>query len=124
LVGVRRFVTITMSAAREAQREAERAVRAEVRRLNELQARMLRECHAKCIAKPRDGDLAIAEMACLDRCVPKYLETHDLVGKEIDTVRRAFAGPTRQAAEKEREREREHDAAGAAAARLGGGGAR
>ena len=73
--------------AREAQREAERAVRAEVRRLNELQARMLRECHAKCIAKPRDGDLAIAEMACLDRCVPKYLETHDLVGKEIDAVR-------------------------------------
>ena len=108
------------AAAREAQREAERAVRAEVRRLNELQARMLRECHAKCIAKPRDGDLAIAEMACIDRCVPKYLETHDIVGKEIDTVRRAFMGPTRQAAETARERAREHDMAGAAAARAGG----
>ena len=35
---------------------------------------------------------ARAEMACLDRCVPKYLETHELVGKEIDTVRRAFLG--------------------------------
>jgi len=108
-----------LAAALQAQCEAERAVRAEVRRLNELQARMLRECHAKCIARPRDGDLAIAEMACIDRCVPKYLETHELVGKEIDTVRRAFMGPTRQAEEKEREREREHDAAGAAAARAG-----
>ena len=71
---------------------ARRAVRAQVRALNDLQQRMLRECHAKCIPKPRDGDLGVAEMACLDRCVPKYLETHELVGKEIDTVRRAFLG--------------------------------
>lgn len=29
-------------------------------------------------------------MACIDRCVPKYLETHEFVGKEIDTVRTAM----------------------------------
>jgi len=104
------------AAAREAQREAERAVRAEVRRLNELQSRMLRECHAKCISRPREGDLAIAEMACLDRCVPKYLETHEIVGKEIDTVRRAFLSEPRKAELKERERERDHDIAGSGGA--------
>ena len=88
------------ASAREAQREAERAVRAEVRRLNELQTRMLRECHAKCIAKPRDGDLAIAEMACLDRCVPKYLDTYRAVSKELEAARKAAEGVVAAAAPK------------------------
>lgn len=45
------------------------------------------ECYAKCIPMPRDGDLNIGEMACLDRCVPKYLETHAAVGRELEGAR-------------------------------------
>ena len=74
-------------------RDARRAVRAQVRQLDELQQRLLRECHLKCVPRPRDGELAVGEMACLDRCVPKYLEVHELVGKEIDSVRKAFVAP-------------------------------
>ncbi len=53
---------------------------------------MVNECYLKCVPNPRDGDLSIGEMACLDRCVPKYLEAHELVGREIETVRNAFGG--------------------------------
>ncbi len=59
---------------------------------------MVEECYAKCVPKPRDGDLGIGEMACLDRCVPKFLETHELVGKEIDAVRAAGKGGGQPAA--------------------------
>jgi hypothetical protein len=71
--------------------EEKRLVVNQIRALDQLQQRMFRECHQKCIPKPRDGDLSVAEMACIDRCVPKYLETHSLVGDEIDSIRRALA---------------------------------
>jgi hypothetical protein len=51
------------------------------------------ECYAKCVAgsgpaaRPKEPELAIGEMACVDRCVPKYLEAHELVGKELETFR-------------------------------------
>ncbi len=53
---------------------------------------MVNECYNKCVPNPRDGELNIGEMACIDRCVPKYLEAHELVGREIETVRSAFGG--------------------------------
>lgn len=74
--------------------EEKRLVVNQVKALDQLQQRMFRECHQKCIPKPRDGDLSVAEMSCIDRCVPKYLETHALVGNEVDNIRRALAAPT------------------------------
>jgi hypothetical protein len=74
--------------------EEKRLVVNQVKALDQLQQRMFRECHQKCIPKPRDGDLSVAEMSCIDRCVPKYLETHTLVGNEVDNIRRALAAPT------------------------------
>ena len=71
-------------------------IREQVTSLNELAQRAVAECHAKCIPKPRDGDLSIAEMVCIDRCVPKYLETHKLVAKELAEAR-AKAAPAPKA---------------------------
>ena len=69
--------------------EARREIAQQVRAINGLHQKILTSCWAKCIPKPRDGELSIAEMACVDRCVPKYVETHELVGKEISTLRGA-----------------------------------
>jgi len=44
-------------------------------------------CWSKCVPRPRDADLAVAEMACIDRCVPKYLEAMEVVRKELATAR-------------------------------------
>jgi hypothetical protein len=62
-------------------------IRNSVTSLNELSSAVVQECHAKCIPRPRDGDLSIAEMTCIDRCVPKYMETLRLVGEEIKLAR-------------------------------------
>jgi hypothetical protein len=67
--------------------EIRATIRAEVRALNELNSRIVAECHQKCVPKPRDGELAIAEMACVDRCVPKFVETLALVTKELEAAR-------------------------------------
>jgi import inner membrane translocase subunit TIM10 len=75
---------------------ADAAARAEIRTqvhaLNDLTQRIADECYRKCVPNPRDGDLSIAEMTCIDRCVPKYLAAHDLVSKELNTIRNAVAG--------------------------------
>lgn len=55
----------------------------QVRAINSLHQKIINNCWLKCIPKPKDGELSIGEMACIDRCVPKYVETHELVGKEL-----------------------------------------
>ena len=41
-------------------------------------------CQKKCIAaRYKDSDLTKGETVCLDRCVAKYLEIHDRVGKKL-----------------------------------------
>lgn len=34
------------------------------------------------MGKVADSELAIGEMSCVDRCVPKYMEVHTLVQEE------------------------------------------
>jgi len=69
-------------------------IRNAVTSLNDLASSVVTECHAKCIPKPRDGDLSIAEITCLDRCVPKYMETLNLVSQEIQSARTKAAQVT------------------------------
>ena len=73
--------------------ESRAAIRAEVRAVNELNARVVAECHLKCVPKARDGDLSVAEMACVDRCVPKFIATLALVTKELAAARNGGVAP-------------------------------
>lgn len=48
---------------------------------------VLKACYAKCIARPvRMGELELGEMTCIDRCVPKYMETHEMVQKAFQAM--------------------------------------
>jgi import inner membrane translocase subunit TIM10 len=52
-----------------------------------LCARLSRSCHSKCIP-PRysEGELSKGEAVCLDRCVAKFLEIHDRIGKKLTAM--------------------------------------
>lgn len=67
-------------------------IRAQVHALNDLNQRAADECFRKCVPAPRDGDLAIGEMACIDRCVPKYLAAGERVAQELGVIRNAVVG--------------------------------
>ena len=44
-------------------------------------------CQKKCIPpKYREGDLSKGEAICLDRCVAKFLEVHDRIGKKLTAM--------------------------------------
>mmetsp|Transcript_8405 Transcript_8405/g.17342 ORF Transcript_8405/g.17342 Transcript_8405/m.17342 type:complete len:81 (+) Transcript_8405:131-373(+) len=54
----------------------------ELRAITDMYNRMQEKCFTKCIHRiKKDPDLAVGEMACVDRCVAKYLEVHDKVGE-------------------------------------------
>ena len=72
--------------------ESRHEIRTQVTSLNDLSQRVFFECHAKCVPRPREGELSVAEMVCIDRCVPKYLDTTRLVAKELGAARTAAAG--------------------------------
>jgi import inner membrane translocase subunit TIM10 len=63
--------------------------RLELRTINDLNKRMNHECFMKCIPKARDAELQIGEMSCIDRCAPKYFETHELVQKQFEELNAA-----------------------------------
>ena len=44
-------------------------------------------CHKKCISpKYKEGDLTKGESVCLDRCVAKYLDIHERIGKKLTAM--------------------------------------
>ena len=48
---------------------------------------MTTACQKKCIpSKYKDPDLTKGEAVCVDRCVAKYLEIHDRVGKKLTAL--------------------------------------
>ena len=48
---------------------------------------MTNACQKKCVPpKYNDSDLSKGESVCLDRCVAKYLEMHDNIGKKLTTM--------------------------------------
>ncbi len=64
--------------------------------------RLSRSCHKKCIPpKYHEGELTKGEAICLDRCVAKFMEVHDRIGKKLMTsmqdegAMKQMAGPQR-----------------------------
>jgi import inner membrane translocase subunit TIM10 len=59
----------------------------EMEMMSDLYNRIVSVCHDKCInTKYTDGDVQKGEAVCLDRCVAKFLETHDRVGKKLTSL--------------------------------------
>ncbi|XP_044729877.1 mitochondrial import inner membrane translocase subunit Tim10 [Chrysoperla carnea] len=59
----------------------------EIEMMADMYNRMTSACHKKCIPpKYRDADLGKGESVCLDRCVAKYLDVHERVGKKLTTL--------------------------------------
>lgn len=46
--------------------------------------RMTQACHRKCVPPHyKESELSKGECVCLDRCVAKYLEVHERMGKKL-----------------------------------------
>ena len=68
-------------------------IASEVRGVAAFHERSVTACFSACVPKPRDADLTIGEMACIDRCVPKLVEVFELVGREVDAHRSGAPPP-------------------------------
>ncbi|XP_015175800.1 PREDICTED: mitochondrial import inner membrane translocase subunit Tim10 [Polistes dominula] len=56
----------------------------ELEMMSDMYNRMLSACHRKCIPpKYSEAELGKGESICLDRCVAKYLDVHERVGKKL-----------------------------------------
>ncbi|XP_070572296.1 mitochondrial import inner membrane translocase subunit Tim10-like [Ptychodera flava] len=56
----------------------------EIEMMADMYNRMTSACQKKCVpAKYREGDLTKGESVCLDRCVAKYVEIHERIGKKL-----------------------------------------
>jgi import inner membrane translocase subunit TIM10 len=59
----------------------------EIEMMSDMYNRMTRACHRKCIPpKYRDSELNKGESVCIDRCVAKYLDVHEKIGKKLTTL--------------------------------------
>lgn len=59
----------------------------EIEMMADMYNRLTSVCHKKCIA-PSYGDAEIAkgEAVCLDRCVAKFLDIHERIGKKLSQL--------------------------------------
>lgn len=59
----------------------------EIEMMSDLYNRMTSSCHKKCIP-PRYGEaeLGKGESVCIDRCVAKYLDIHERIGKKLTAM--------------------------------------
>ncbi|XP_038654775.1 mitochondrial import inner membrane translocase subunit Tim10 [Scyliorhinus canicula] len=52
--------------------------------LSSLPSRMTHACHRKCVPPHyKEAELSKGESVCLDRCVAKYLDIHERMGKKL-----------------------------------------
>ncbi|XP_026467997.1 mitochondrial import inner membrane translocase subunit Tim10 [Ctenocephalides felis] len=59
----------------------------EIEMMSDMYNRMTAACHNKCIPpKYADADLGKGESVCLDRCVAKYLDIHERIGKKLTAM--------------------------------------
>ncbi|XP_017149846.2 mitochondrial import inner membrane translocase subunit Tim10 [Drosophila miranda] len=59
----------------------------EIEMMSDLYNRMTTACHKMCIP-PRysESELGKGEMVCIDRCVAKYLDIHEHIGKKLTAM--------------------------------------
>ncbi|CAD7932576.1 unnamed protein product [Amoebophrya sp. A120] len=62
--------------------QAEIAV-AEMKGMADCFSKLQSSCYAKCIPNVKEPTLSAGEQSCVDRCVSKYLDVHQIVGKEL-----------------------------------------
>ncbi|XP_033099503.1 mitochondrial import inner membrane translocase subunit Tim10-B-like [Anneissia japonica] len=56
----------------------------EIEMMADMYNRMTSTCQSKCVPSTyHEGDLTKGEAVCLDRCVAKYLEIHETLGKTL-----------------------------------------
>ncbi|KAK6622996.1 protein transporter tim10 [Polyplax serrata] len=56
----------------------------EIEMMSDMYNRMTSACHKKCIPpKYKEAELGKGEAVCLDRCIAKYLDIHERVGKRL-----------------------------------------
>jgi len=70
--------------------EMQRQIKAatyELKGITDLFNRMTTVCWEKCVAgnKFSDAELTVGELACIDRCVIKYMAAQTLIGKVLNT---------------------------------------
>lgn len=59
----------------------------ELEMMSDLYNRMTAVCHKKCIPpKYSEGELGKGEAVCIDRCVAKYLDIHERIGKKLQNI--------------------------------------
>ncbi|XP_065663638.1 mitochondrial import inner membrane translocase subunit Tim10 [Hydra vulgaris] len=59
----------------------------EVEMMSDMYNRLTAACHKKCIAtKYKEPELTKGESICLDRCVAKYLDIHERIGKKLTAM--------------------------------------
>eukprot|EP00127_Corallochytrium_limacisporum_P000607 Clim_evm6s22 gene=Clim_evmTU6s22 len=76
------------SAAAAAQSAAQlQMAEQEMDAITDLFNRLVSTCNKKCVPnKYRDGELTKGESVCIDRCVAKYMEAHDKIGKLLQEM--------------------------------------
>ncbi|KZC11034.1 PREDICTED: mitochondrial import inner membrane translocase subunit Tim10 [Dufourea novaeangliae] len=56
----------------------------EIEMMSDMYNRMTSACHRKCIPpKYIEAELSKGESVCLDRCIAKYLDVHERIGKKL-----------------------------------------
>lgn len=59
----------------------------EIEMMSDMYTRMTNSCHKKCIpTKYTDSEIGKGEAVCIDRCVAKYWEIHERVGKRLQSM--------------------------------------
>lgn len=62
----------------------------EYNNINYITFRMTASCHQKCVSTQyHQGDLEKGEVVCIDRCVAKYLDIHEQIGKKLTQISQA-----------------------------------
>ncbi|XP_026158203.1 mitochondrial import inner membrane translocase subunit Tim10 [Mastacembelus armatus] len=60
------------------------AAELEVEMMADMYNRMTNACHRKCVPPHyKEAELTKGESVCLDRCVAKYLDLHERLGRKL-----------------------------------------